>query len=387
MSCFLMIILVFNKKICYSGFMNETNSISSTEKHNAMISYCFLGPLMLLSRQDQFRSDFIRSHAKYASLLTFCFLILIVFLVRSQNFGSLLMFDALQFQASWDHILLFILFGCLLLATFWGIISAMRWAKPQLWINFWGMNDYMIKSSPQNIGEKEKIPVIISHVPFLGIYLSDKYGGNLVPGARWWSWCFVLAALFISLDSSFFLLVSWIILCTLWVVYQWVRVLSEDSIHLIGEKLPSANTVHIFLRSSLKYGKKLLNHDSTLPVWSDIFSQEKETYTEPTGTTLSPILSIPFINIVTIFSLWKKHKLGHAALQGIFITIFTILSVITGATWGLMIFLLASFFGFSQIHFSQKLNIPFLSEIAFLCIMLHDWKTKKSLVQEETHTL
>lgn len=110
--------LVFDEIICYSGLMNEINSISSTEKHNAMISYCFLGPLMLLSRQEQFSSAFVRSHAKYASLLTLCFLILVVFLIRSQNFGSLLMFDALQFQASWDHILLFILFGVLLLASF-----------------------------------------------------------------------------------------------------------------------------------------------------------------------------------------------------------------------------------------------------------------------------
>ncbi len=52
-----------------------------------------------------------------------------------------------------------------------------------------------------------------------------------------------------------------------------------------------------------------------------------------------------------------------------------------------MIFLLASFFGFSQIRFYQKLNIPILSEIAFLSIMLNNWRTKKSIVQEETHTL
>ncbi len=367
--------------------MNEINSISSTEKHNAMISYCFLGPLMLLSRQEQFSSAFVRSHAKYASLLTLCFLILVVFLIRSQNFGSLLMFDALQFQASWDHILLFILFGFLLLASFWGIISAMRWAKPQLWISFGGINDYMIKSSPQNIGEKEKIPVIISHVPFLGLYLSDKYGGNLVPGARWWSWCFVIAALLVSLDSSFFLLVTWIILCTLWIVYQWVRVLSEDSIHLIGEKLPSANNVHIFLRSALKYSKRLLNHDNSLPVWSDILLQEKESYQEQSDTVLSPTLSIPFINIVIISSLWKKHQLSQAALQGLFITLFTIFSIVTGSTWSLMISLLASFYGFSQIHFHQKLNIPFLSEIAFFSIMIHNWRSKKSIVQEETHKL
>jgi hypothetical protein len=52
-----------------------------------------------------------------------------------------------------------------------------------------------------------------------------------------------------------------------------------------------------------------------------------------------------------------------------------------------MISLLASFYGFSQIHFHQKLNIPFLSEIAFFSIMIHNWRSKKSIIQEETHTL
>jgi hypothetical protein len=90
--------------------------------------------------------------------------------------------------------------------------------------------------------------------------------------------------------------------------------------------------VHIFLRSALKYSKKLLNHDNSLPVWSDILLQEKESYQEQSDTVLSPTLSIPFINIVIISSLWKKHQLSQAALQGLFITLFTIFSIVTGST-------------------------------------------------------
>ncbi len=100
----------------------------------------------------------------------------------------------------------------------------------------------------------------------------------------------------------------------------------------MGEKLPSANAVHIFLRSSLKYIKKLLNHDNTLPVWSTIFIQEKENYREPVDTILSPVLAVPFVNIFIIFSLWKKHQISYAALQGIIITLLSIFSVITGNT-------------------------------------------------------
>lgn len=368
--------------------MDEINPISSTEKHNAIISYCFLAPLMLISQQEQFRSTFVRAHAKYASLLNLCFFILIIFLIRSQNFGSLLMFDALQFQASWDHILLFVLFGGVLLATFAGMISAMRGVHPQLWIHTRIIGNYINNTASQTIWEKEKIPVILSHLPFLGIYLSGKYGGNLISGARWWSWCFVIAALLVSVDSSFFLLVIWIILSTLWVVYQGVLVLSEDSIHLIGEKLPSSHDVHIFLRSLFQYSKRLFNHDNVLPVWSQILQQERWKYQEISTTVFSPIISLPFINIFPLFSIWKKQEWNSVhALQATLITLFMLYFILSGTMWGIMVMILASFFGFCQIHFSQKLNIPFLSEIALFWIMIRSWKHKKSIVQKENHTI
>lgn len=45
-----------------------------TEKHNAMISYCFLAPFMLISKQEQFTGKFVRSHARYATMLHLAFL-------------------------------------------------------------------------------------------------------------------------------------------------------------------------------------------------------------------------------------------------------------------------------------------------------------------------
>jgi hypothetical protein len=85
----------------------------------------------------------------------------------------------------------------------------------------------------QTLEEKEKIPTILSHLPFLGIYLAYKYNGHLHSGAKLGSWAFLIAGVCAWLDPDFFLLISWIIISTLWIVYQSVKIFSDSSIHLL----------------------------------------------------------------------------------------------------------------------------------------------------------
>jgi len=67
--------------------MSETSiETSQYERQNAIISYCFLGIFILLSRQERFQSHFINSHARVASIIQFLFLCLIALTVRSGNF-------------------------------------------------------------------------------------------------------------------------------------------------------------------------------------------------------------------------------------------------------------------------------------------------------------
>lgn len=94
---------------------------SSTEKHNAMISYCFLAPFMLLSKQEQFSSQFVRSHARYATILHIGFIILIISLIRSRNFASVIIYDL-----TWVHVILSILFFGLLFLLGSGVYSALK---------------------------------------------------------------------------------------------------------------------------------------------------------------------------------------------------------------------------------------------------------------------
>lgn len=60
--------------MCYILDMDTPVFPTITEKHNAMISYCFLAPFMLISKQEQFTGKFVRSHARYATMLHLAFL-------------------------------------------------------------------------------------------------------------------------------------------------------------------------------------------------------------------------------------------------------------------------------------------------------------------------
>jgi len=74
--------------------MSENLTETSTyERQNAVISYCFLGIFILVSRQARFQSHFINSHARVASIIQFLFVCLIIMTIYSGNFGSMLIFD------------------------------------------------------------------------------------------------------------------------------------------------------------------------------------------------------------------------------------------------------------------------------------------------------
>lgn len=66
---------------------------SRYERQNAVISYCFLGIFILMSRQERFQSSFVRSHARIASVIHLFFIVLVIATIYSKNFGSMLIFD------------------------------------------------------------------------------------------------------------------------------------------------------------------------------------------------------------------------------------------------------------------------------------------------------
>lgn len=65
---------------------DNSHETSQYERQNAVISYCFLGIFILLSRQERFQSHFINSHARVATVIQFLFVCLVVMMIYSGNF-------------------------------------------------------------------------------------------------------------------------------------------------------------------------------------------------------------------------------------------------------------------------------------------------------------
>lgn len=112
-------------KIWYYLYMISETPISSIDRHNAMISYCFLAPFMLISGDERFSNEFVRAHSRYAALIHAGFLALIGILIYSRNFSSIIIFEI-----SWVHIVIFIGFFILLGVLGIGIYRAMLGEKP-----------------------------------------------------------------------------------------------------------------------------------------------------------------------------------------------------------------------------------------------------------------
>jgi hypothetical protein len=61
------------------------------------------------------------------------------------------------------------------------------------------------------VSEDEKTSIILSHIPFLGTYLSAKYGGKLQQGEKFGIWLSIASILATFLDSSLTLLITIIV--------------------------------------------------------------------------------------------------------------------------------------------------------------------------------
>ncbi len=358
--------------------MIEETTTQPTERHNAMVSYCFLAPFMLLSRDDRFQSDFFRWHARYALLLQWAFLWLIILLIRSRNFESMIIF-----WSSWLHIILFVSFLILLWFLGAGIYTAFRGESPKIVLQ--GLSWSSLKNiwEEAQVSEAQKTPLILSHIPFIGTYLSHKYGDFLNVGEKFGNWVFILWALSLWIDESMTLFIVWITLSTFWIVYQATLVSSGDNIRLIGSKLPGGTICHILLRSVISYCQLLFNHDDKLPLWSTIIKEKTESYT-PQMSTENTKLTIPIINIPSIVKFQKWIPFTSEIIQAIIINILTLYAIFIVHIPLLMLLMLGIWWMYWQAKNHQDISLPLLGEVSTWIVEIIAWKKKKSTTKE-TH--
>ena len=179
--------LVIWEIIWYHGFMTTETTISSTEKHNATVSYCFLAVFMLLSREERFSNHFVRSHSRYAALIHIGFLLLIAALIYSRNFSSIIIFEI-----SWVHILIFIWF-----LYFLGVLELVCTERLRLKEPHFSLKGINLLNSSDSIMKwhylKTKSTTLLAHIPFVWIYLSCKIWKFSLVGQKFSNWAFISA--------------------------------------------------------------------------------------------------------------------------------------------------------------------------------------------------
>jgi hypothetical protein len=146
--------------------MNEQSRI------NAMISYLFLGPLFLLAKKGTPLADpYVRSHTIRSSIILW--LALIVYIVYITFLKSWLDFSILGFHI---HTIILSLFSFSL------IIILLEWAykayrgiawENSVWFNIESFSTSQIHTPITT--EEDKIRMIGSLIPFLGIYIASRY--------------------------------------------------------------------------------------------------------------------------------------------------------------------------------------------------------------------
>lgn len=68
-------------------------------------------------------------------------------------------------------------------------MSALKGQKPRISLKELSISNFEKEfTTEESVTEDEKTPIILSHIPFLGIYLAAKYGGKLSQGEKFGTW-------------------------------------------------------------------------------------------------------------------------------------------------------------------------------------------------------
>lgn len=352
--------------------------LTTEQKHNALIGYCFLAPLMLIARKSEYRDPFVRGHLWYASLLHMAFLVAIVTLIFSRNLDSIILYDF-----TWVHVVIFILFGVLLYFLGNGVFRALHGLSPQ--IGFSKLNLGSLKQAvwEKSVTETEKNALLLAHVPFIGIYLSAKYRVLFIEWEKFGNWLILSLVMAVMIDPSLTLFVIILIAATMWLVYQAIWKTNTSHIALLWERLWCGRDVHVMLQTSYQYLASLFREEKKLPSWSLISEEDKKIYT-PLYTRLSPKVFIPFLNIVLFFKHRADVQEKKVLWQWMIISIVLIVGIILGSSILIFLSLFAAFWWWIYTSKNLDSNIPVFGEIADMIITFLAWEKKRS-IPEQAH--
>ena len=243
-----------------------------------MISYFFLGWIMLLSSSNEhFQDSFVRNHAKKATIIQwvhlwiigiYMFFIKPLLLTSVTLFGYTTSLNIIPFlNVSTHDIVMWGLFWSLIFQITIGSYRAYQWKEVEwdVWLkNSWFMNLWItmkqIDTTSQVssiIDEREKGLIISSYLPFIGLFTAANYPSiHTKTGAKLWSIVLILFLLtqllfWIGNIFSMIILISYIA----WVVFIGISLFLLESVleFPIIQKIPSSLEADDMFRAFMVY--------------------------------------------------------------------------------------------------------------------------------------
>ncbi|MBC7503737.1 hypothetical protein H7169_02100 [Candidatus Gracilibacteria bacterium] len=303
---------------------------------NALVAYLFLGPIILLARKDTPLADpYVRGHAKQASIIIVTGAIL--FLVY-RLLHTYLMFGI--FGISIGLVVVTLIVSLTLLALMAGAYRAYHGISAN-------ETNWRSLSMPNNTitvgaySEEEKVRIIASFIPWVGILIAHKYlTRETLIGRKLGS----LFALMLLTSTIFFsggtttltmiMTITYIglIVATAAQLFGYSRFLEFE----IYSRVPTYNELDAHIKASIVTiydfcriafgGKKVSDYGTRYT----LLLEQNNKIKSPTLPYFAPIwiVAIPGINLITLPSLWQAQYREYTPLilQGAMLTILTIWS-------------------------------------------------------------
>lgn len=298
---------------------------------NAVITYLFLGPIMLFAKAGTPLWDaYVQSHARRASviqLMGFVFLGLYFFIKKYLTFGV--------FWISLSTIVLMVIMSVFLLVLLAWAYAAYR-GKAGTDISWKSLVMMSSTFESQVYDDEQKIRIIASFLPFIGMIVAEKFPmKETAIGRKMWNWItflIIVSSVFISWNVSMLALILtigyiWLIVTTAvylfvhsrfinfwW--YQFFPTYLQFDAHIKALCMTWLDFVRV------SFGKKK----------SKSYQERYQAYLHSNQSTMMPkspyfaplwLVCIPVINLLLVPSLFtkKSHEYGALIVQWFFLTV------------------------------------------------------------------
>ncbi len=363
------------------------DNLHKKTKANAVSAYLliWINWAFLLNKQNEYiDNNFVKSHTKTALFIHFWLLLnLIVFVWNN----PLTVFSILGYSL-WDIIAMLIFLG-LTTMIFIGAYKAQNW-------EYWYTKDLIKLSGDKKlldingdlkINERDKLTLILAHIPFIGAYLYGKYSKYAVVQTIWKLNLYItslIVLLYITGNQNLANIVS--LGYIIYIVFGAINLFTNQKLLQINlDFLPTPNDLKIHSYTLIKYLKnyiwkqKFVNYSE---LKSSIILQEQKNK----KLLETQLQALPKNKNIKKYSVYIK--------SGIILMIATIIILLTHIVnaWLLVIFLIALYTA-GYIQYSLSYKTPFIYDLyeitknIFLKIKSFFIKTKKLHQKEEIKTM